>query len=300
MKLRMVAGICLVAALAALVARVVRHSASVPEAEISSGHVRVAVIGGMVETGFWQAVAERFSESTHGRCTLDLVASGPKHVIADVFKRGEADLITMHASDTIINLVADGYAVDPQPWLKNDLVIVGPPADPAGIRGMPDAATALSQIVMAEAPFVVHASLGAQEVMRDVLRTRGIEMPSERLTMLFTDRARDVLKIAAENHAYTLVGRIPFRSGKLPNEGLEVMVVGDPLLRRPYVVAIANPRRFPDAHYVPAAHLAAFLRSEATQRWIADFGRGVLDDQPLFFRVDAEEPGSERIVAAEP
>ena len=43
----------------------------------------------------------------------------------------------MHASDTIVNLVADGYAVDPQPWLKNDLVIVGPRDDPrisAGAR----------------------------------------------------------------------------------------------------------------------------------------------------------------------
>ena len=249
--------------------------------------IRVAVIGGMVETGFWEAVSDRFRKASGNRYTVDIVASGPKQIIADAFKRGEADLITMHASDTIINLVADGYAIDPQPWLKNDLVIVGPPDDPAGIRHAPTAAAAFAKIVTKKAPFVVHASLGAQEVMRDVLRTCGIEMPSDKLVILFTDRARDVLKIAAQNHAYTLVGRIPFRNGKLPNEGLELMVQGDPLLRRPYVVAVASPRGFPDAHVAAATQLAEFLRSETTQEWIAEFGRGALDDNPLFFRVAA-------------
>jgi tungstate transport system substrate-binding protein len=251
----------------------------------SGQRIRVAVIGGMVETGFWKALSERFQSASGGRYTVEVVASGPKQVIADAFKRGEADLITMHASDTIINLVADGYAVDPQPWLKNDLVIVGPHDDPAGIRRAPTGAAAFAKIVTTKSPFVVHASLGANEVMRDVLRTYGIEIPSEQLTLLFTDRARDVLKIAAEKHAYTLVGRIPFRNGKLPNEGLELMVQGDPLLRRPYVVETANPARFPAARVEGAKALAAFLRTAETQQWIRTYGVGQLDDQPLFYSI---------------
>jgi tungstate transport system substrate-binding protein len=247
--------------------------------------IRVAVIGGMVETGFWKAVSERFQRESGNRYTTEIIASGPKAVIADAFKRGEADLVTMHASDTIINLVADGYAVDPQPWLKNDLVIVGPPDDPAGIRQAPTAQAAFAKIVTTKAPFVLHASLGAQEVTRDVLRTYGIEIPPEQLTLLFTDRARDVLKIAAAKRAYTLVGRIPFRNGKLPNEGLELMVQGDPLLRRPYVVATADPARFPSARVEGAKALAAFLRKPETQKWISTYGVGQLDDQPLFYSI---------------
>ncbi len=252
----------------------------------SPRQIRVAVIGGMVETGFWQALAERFEQSTGNRYKIEVVAVGPKHIIADAFRKGQADLITMHASDTIINLVADGYAVDPQPWLKNDLVIVGPPDDPAGIRGMRSAAEALAKIASAGAPLVVHASLGAQEVMRDVLNAGNVNMPSEHMTFLFTDRAREVLKVAGEKHAYTLVGRIPFLNGKLPNAGLGLMVRGDPGLRRPYLVATANPRRFPQAHVEGAAALAAFLRKPETQDWIKGFGVSQLDDQPLFFSVD--------------
>ena len=121
------------------------------------------------------------------------------------------------------------------------MVIVGPHDDPAGICNLKSASEAFAKIAETKAPFVVHSSLGAQEVMRDILEAAEINLPAEQLTLLFTDRARDVLKIAAEKHAYTLVGRIPFLNHKLPNEGLELMVRGDPQLRRPYLVAVANP-----------------------------------------------------------
>ena len=47
-----------------------------------------------------------------------------------------------------------------------------------------------------------------------------------------------LLKKAAAEQAYTIVGRIPFLNGKITNEGLEIMVQGDPRLRRPYVVVV--------------------------------------------------------------
>jgi len=249
--------------------------------------VRVAVIGGIVETGFWQALSERFEESTGHE--VEVVASGTKCQIAKVFREGNADLITMHASDTIINLVADGYAVNPQPWLKNDLLIVGPEADPAGVRGMNDALAAMKKIVDSRSPFVVHSSLGAQEVLRNVLDAAGVSLSPDTTTVMLSEQARQVLATAAEKSAYTLVGRIPFRSGKLPNAGLVLMVQGDPELRRPYVVAVADRRRFPEARVEAAARLAEFLRFEETQGWIAGYGRGQLDDQPLFFRVVGQE-----------
>jgi tungstate transport system substrate-binding protein len=251
----------------------------------SPQQIRVAVIGGMVETGFWQALAERFQQANGNRYKIEVVVMGPKPIITAAFRKGKADLITMHACDNIINLVADGYAVDPQPWLKNDLIIVGPHDDPAHIRGCPDAAEAFAKIASAGAPLVVHSSLGAQEVMRDVLEAGNVNMPSDHLTILFTDRAREVLKVAAERHAYTLVGRIPFFNGKLPNAGLELMVRGDPRLRRPYLVATANPRRFPQARVEGAVALAAFMRKPETQDWIGSYGVSKLDDQPLFFPI---------------
>src|SRR5215470_9295386 len=112
--------------------------------------IRCAVIGGMIETGMWPELAARYERLTGNKVVV--AASGPKPQIVDAFRKGGIDLITFHASDAMVNLVADGLARDPQPWLRNDLVIVGPAADPAGIRGERDAAAALRKIVAARAP----------------------------------------------------------------------------------------------------------------------------------------------------
>lgn len=242
--------------------------------------IRVAVIGGMVFTGFWNALAERYQSRTGVR--VDLIAAGPKNDIVSVFKKGGVDVITMHSSDVMINLAADGYTLDPQPWMRNDLVIVGPPDDPAGIRGMTDAADALRKIAATKSQFVVHSSLGAQEVLLNILEPNQIQLDPACTTVLFDDQQRSVLKVAGERHAYTLVGRIPFRTGRLPNNGLALMVQGDPRLRRPYLVAITNPRWMPGARIKDAVRFSAWLREPETQAWIGEYGRGTLDDSPLF------------------
>jgi hypothetical protein len=77
-------------------------------------------------------------------------------------------------------------------------------------------------------------------------------------------------------------GNNRFLNGKISNEDLEIMVAGDSRMRRPYVVAAApgdEPRQ------QAARRMAKFLREPETQAWIKEFGRGELDDGPLFFPV---------------
>lgn len=252
--------------------------------------VRCAVINGMNITGFWQAVSEKFEKDTGIK--VQTVAFGEKDIIDEAFRTGEIDLITMHASDRIINLVADGLAMDPQPWVRNDLVLVGPPEDPAKIKGTANAGEAFRKIAESKSPLVVHASLGAQGVLRAIVDEEGIEFDESKITMLFADAQRQVLQIAAEKKAYTMVGRIPFRIGRIPNAGLELMSMGDDRLRRPYVVAVANPKRFPNARITLARRLAGYLRSRETQAWIAEWGRGQLDDRSVFFPIVLDTPAT--------
>src|SRR5262249_36733737 len=116
--------------------------------------IRRAVIGGMIETGLWPELVARYERLTGNK--VELAVSGPKPQIVDAFRKGGIDLITVHASDAMVNLVADGLAVDPQPWARNDLVIVGPGDDPAHVRGERDAIAALRKIFAAKAPLLVH------------------------------------------------------------------------------------------------------------------------------------------------
>src|ERR1700710_790154 len=99
--------------------------------------VRVAAIGGINDDGFWKAVADRFEQKTG--IHVETVVTGNKDGVAELFKRGGIDLITVQSSSTVLALIADGYASDAQPWVRTELIVVGPPTDPAGIKGMSDA-----------------------------------------------------------------------------------------------------------------------------------------------------------------
>lgn len=249
----------------------------------SPSAVRCAVIGGMMDTGFWPKTLERFTQATNHEAVV--VAAGPKRVIAKTFAAGEADLITMHASDTIINLVADGLGENPQPWARNDLLLVGPPEDPAKVHGMDDAAPAFRRIVEGQYRVLMHRSQGAQEVMLNIIADSRARLDPSQVLALPVDDERAMMTFARKKSAYTLVGRIPFRNGKIDDGGMKVMVEGDPRLRRPYVVVTAVPSSANRERLEAARALAAFLRSRATQAWIAEFGRGELDERPIFFPV---------------
>jgi tungstate transport system substrate-binding protein len=237
----------------------------------------------MADTGFWEAISERFEQASG--IHVEVVASGNKDGIAPIFKQGGVDLLTMHSSDAIINLVADGYARDPQPWAKNDFVIVGPADDPAKIKGMTDAAEALRKIVESKSELIIHSSLGAQEVLRNILEPADIELDPDHTTALVEDRQRRVMHIAAEKKAYTLVGRIPFLSGKIPNEGMVAMVAGDVRLRRPFLVVTADAKKIRDIHVVEAEALRDCLRSPQAQAFITEFGKGKYDSRSLFLTI---------------
>jgi tungstate transport system substrate-binding protein len=243
--------------------------------------IRCAVVGGLVETDFWPDLADRFERET-GR-KVELAATGPKQVLVAAFRERQADLILMHAGDAAINLVADGFGVDPQPWLRSDMVLVGPASDPAGIKGEKDAAVALRKIIHSKSQILIHASQGAGEVLHELLAAEQLELDPECTVSLPSDKHRQMLLRAAKEQAYTLVGRIPFLNGKVDTGGLAIMVQGDPRLRRAYLVVVAAPDK--NVRYEGARALAAWLREPQTQRFVAEYGRGKYDDQPLFFPV---------------
>jgi tungstate transport system substrate-binding protein len=243
--------------------------------EIEPTVIHCAVIGGMVETGLWKAVSARFEAAT--RHHVELTMTGSKPAVTEAFRHGGIDLIVVHASDAMMNLVADGLAVDPEPWVRNDLVLVGPSDDPAGARGS-DALVAIQRIAATHQKLLVHETMGADTVLHELTDQTPVDLSAS--SVLFTgEDQRQALARAAELHAYTFVARIPMIEGKLEQPGMELLVKGDARLRRPFLVETS-------VHASAAAkQLAAFLRSPETQAWLATWGKGKFDDQPLFFPV---------------
>jgi len=255
-----------------------------PPAKPTLPSVRVAALGGINDHDFWKAVATRFEDKTS--IHVETVVTGNKDGVAELFKKGGIDVITVQAAPTIIGLVADGFAIDPQPWVRTDLIIVGPANDPAGIKGLTGASAAIDKILSSKSPFVVHGSMGADEVVRQIVQISKGQFTEGQATVLLDDHQKRVLQIAAEKKAYTLIAASPFREGKIPAGRLVELVKGDPILRRTCLMALANPQKITGARSFEARRLAEFLRSDETQQWIAAWRADKADVQE-FFPVDA-------------
>lgn len=245
--------------------------------------VRCAVIGGMTMTGLWPEIARRFEDETG--YSAEVVVTGPRPQLDQAMRAGKVDLLTMHSGDVTTDLVADGYAVNMRPWTRNELCIVGPREDPAGIRGMTNGASALRKIANQKARLVDFQGIGSRELVHNLWRLAGIEPRGDWIIRDDSVNRWNILQFARSNHAYVVVGYIPARTGKMPAEGMEILVKDDPLMRRPFIVMEAHPTRFPRANHDGARALSDFLLSPNLQTFLLEFGTKADDTRPLFFPI---------------
>ncbi|MDR3456296.1 MAG: substrate-binding domain-containing protein [Verrucomicrobiae bacterium] len=249
--------------------------------------VRCAVIGGMTMTGLWPAIAKMFEAQTGYR--VEIIATGPRPDLDKVMRAGQVDLLTMHSGDITTDLVADGYGVNMRPWTRNELCILGPPDDPAHIRGLTNGAAALRQIAEARARFIDFQGIGSRELVHTLWRLSGVEPKGDWVIRDDTISKWNILQFARTNHAYVVVGYIPAQMGKMPAEGMEILVKGDPIMRRPFIVMETNPKKFPQANFTGARALSDFLLSTNVQNFLLEFGRQTNGPGPLFFPVTVTE-----------
>ncbi len=247
--------------------------------------VRCAVIGGMTMTGLWPEIAKRFEAQTGYR--VEVVETGPRPLLDAAMRAGKVDLLTMHSGDITTDLVADGFGVNMRPWTRNELCIVGPPEDPAKVRGMTNGAAALRKIAEAKARFVDFEGIGSRELVHTLWRLAGTEPKGD--WVIKDDTAINkwnVLQFARSNHAYVVVGYLPAQTGKMANEGMEILVQDDPVMRRPYIVMETNPNKFPKVNCAGARALSGFLLSTNVQNFLPEFGRRTNGPGKLFFPVN--------------
>ena len=256
---------------------------SPPAPAVDARVIRCAVIGGMTMTGLWQKLTAMF-EAQYGY-QIQVVVTGPRPVLDKAMRAGEVDLLTMHSGDITTDLVADGFGMNMRPWTRNELCIVGPPSDPAGVRGMTNGAEALRKIAGARAHFVDFQGIGSRELTHTLWEHAGIEPKGDWVLQDGTVSKWNILQFARTNNAYVVVGYIPAESGKMSATGMEILVKGDPTMRRPFIVMEANPKKVPTANSAGARALADFLLSPKVQKFLLEFGAQSNGPGPLFFPV---------------
>ena len=227
--------------------------------------VRVAAVGGLALSGVWPRLAQHAGQALG--LQVDTVAASPKEGVVPVFERGGAELLLIHASDEALGLQASGHAAPVRVWAWNEHVLVGPTADPAQVRKVPNGEEALRRIAATGSPFIAFRDPGSYTVVQRLWRRAGIR-PDARWAHTDTSASSQaVLQQAAILGAYVVVGHIPVAFGKMPlPAGMQVLVQGDPQMRRPYVVLSPGPHHPADtAARSHALRLADYLVSPAGQ-----------------------------------
>ncbi|HTI72043.1 MAG TPA: substrate-binding domain-containing protein [Candidatus Limnocylindria bacterium] len=254
------------------------------ETPVDARTVRCAVIGGMTMTGLWPKLTAMFETETGYRTIV--VVTGPRPELDKAMREGKVDLLTMHSGDITTDLVADGFGVNMRPWTRNELCVVGPAADPAHVRGMTNGADALRKIAETKSRFVDFQGIGSRELSHTLWRRAGVEPKGNWVIKDDTVSKWNILQFARTNNAYVVVGYIPAHTGKMYAAGMEVLVKGDPLMRRPFIVMDASPRRVPGANAAGARALSNFLLSARVQNFLLEFGTQTNGPGPLFFPVN--------------
>jgi len=165
---------------------------------------------------------------------VHVLAVGTGHALA-IGARGDADALLVHDRTGEGKFVAEGYGIDRRDVMYNDFVIVGPSADPAHIRGLKDARTALTQIAAAKAPFTSRGDdSGTNRRELRLWKSAGIQPQQHSGWYRELDQGMGpLLSAAARMNAYTLTDRATWANFK-NRQGLEILTEGDPVLFNPY------------------------------------------------------------------
>lgn len=208
----------------------------------------------------------------------------------DTGRRGDADVVFVHAKSQEEKFVADGFGVERKPVMYNDFVLIGPKADPAGIKGGKDIAVAFKAIKDKAAPFVSRGDKSGTHAAELALwKVAGIDIEKDRGSWYreIGQGMGAALNTAGAMSGYVLSDRGTWINFK--NRGdLEIATEGDKRLFNQYGVILVNPAKHPHVKKDDGQAFVDWVVSPEGQKVIADYK---INGQQLFFP-NATQPGA--------
>ena len=200
----------------------------------------------------------------------------------DMARRGDADVVFVHAKSAEEKFIAEGYGVKRLPVMYNDFVLVGPKSDPAKVAGGKDIVEALRKVKGATAPFVSRGDRSGTHMAELALwKTAGIDIAADKGPW-YRDTGQGMgpaLNSASSMNGYILTDRATWLAFK--NRGdLTIVVEGDKRLFNQYGVMLVNPEKHKHVKKELGQAFIDWVVSPDGQKAIADYKIG--SDQ-LFF-----------------
>jgi tungstate transport system substrate-binding protein len=218
-----------------------------------------------------------------------VVAQGTGQAL-DTGRRGDADVLFVHAKAQEEKFVADGFSVKRYPVMYNDFVLIGPKSDPAGVKGMSDIAAALQAIRAKAAPFISRGDRSGTHIAElDLWKAAGIDIAKDKGPWYkeIGQGMGAALNTASASNAYVLADRGTWIAFKNRGE-LDIVIQGDKRLFNQYGVMLVNPAKQAHVKKELGQTFIDWLVSAAGQKAIADYK---IEGQQLFFP-NANVPGA--------
>lgn len=223
--------------------------------------VRVASVKTAVEGHVLPELIKIFERDTALRVR---VTTGTQ--VYEAAREGKVDLVISHYGHRAAEaFVLDGLGEWPRTIFSNQMALIGPPSDPAGIRGMDDVGVAFAKIAETKSKFVVNDIDGVRYLTEILWNAAG--RPDRTGWMIDARASKDAaIRHASEIGAYSLWGLTPFmRLDNAQPLQLEPLVLADPLLQRMLVSIIVKPGVGRRANVAGATAFQTFLLTPSTQ-----------------------------------
>jgi len=232
--------------------------------------IRCASTTSTQNSGLFDHILPLFEKKTGIK--VDVVAVGTGAAI-EIGKRGDADVVLVHAKEQELKAVGEGYFVNRNDVMYNDFIIIGPTNDPAKIKGMKSAIDAFRKIAESGAIFVSRGDKSGTHTKELALwKKAGIEPAGRKWYLEVGQGMEKTQRIADEKRAYTLTDRGTWLATKDKNRLDMVMVLeGDPPLFNQYGVMAVNPDRHKSAQYKETTEFMNWLISKEGQAAIGSF-----------------------------
>jgi tungstate transport system substrate-binding protein len=241
-----------------------------PFASSAATRIRMASTTSTQNSGLFEYLLPLFEKQTG--ITIDVVAVGTGASI-EIGKRGDADVVFVHAKEQELKAVEEGYFVNRHDVMYNDFVVIGPPDDPAGVKGVKTATDAFKAIAKAGAPFVSRGDKsGTNTKELSIWKKTGIDPAGKAWYLEVGQGMAKTQRIADEKRAYTLTDRGTWLATKdVDKLDLAIVLEGDPALFNQYGVMAVNPEKHKHVKFKEAMEFVDWIISKDGQSAIASF-----------------------------
>ena len=262
-----------------LIALVVSAIAFTLPASPTERFITVASTTSTQNSGLYEHILPNFTTRTGIAVRIVAVGTGQAIKLA---RNGDADVLFVHHKASEERFVADGFGVERFDVMYNDFVLVGPKADPAGVRDAADTSDALARIAAANSPFTSRGdNSGTHKKERELWQVAEVDVSTQSGSW-YRETGSGMgatLNTAAGMDAYALTDRATWF--KFKNRGtLEILAEDDERMFNQYGVILVNPARHPHVKHDLGQAFIDWLLSKDGQSAIGAYR---LEGQQAFF-----------------